>query len=406
MNATAQRHYDVLRRNGALPSHVQKTSSGGKDWWQLGTYLPGPRGVLGSFKVTTGWADVFKPRMIDAGAFYASKDNHYPTRHSNDSRRINWGWAMVPPASTQTLPRQITFNPVARTLEQAPLPELEALRQYPAAAHITRGQLTNGGAGIKLGTGVTIQSEVVVRWQLPVAKTDMTVVIGTVPPPPPPQKGRGFVRGMDVGAPAVNYNITHYHQANTTAMALRCQAACDADTRCSAWTFGNRNTSASSDPCRFPGGCCCLKTGAIACLSPNPLCISGLQPRTAERCGNTKPPIGHGISCTIHFVPQNHQHISEPYNEIAVSCGGVSDTLRLLPSERYVELRMFVDHTVAEAYFQGGRVAMTSATALDDTAHVLLTTEGASVDVEVTMYKMRSIWVTPDAVRNASRVYV
>ena len=55
---------------------------------------------------------------IDGGNFYASKDNEYPTLDGS-TRRINWGWATVPPASTQTLPREITFNAAARTLEQA-----------------------------------------------------------------------------------------------------------------------------------------------------------------------------------------------------------------------------------------------------------------------------------------------
>ena len=39
-------------------------------------------------------------------------------------RRINWGWATVPPASTQTLPRHITFNAAARCLQQYPVEEV------------------------------------------------------------------------------------------------------------------------------------------------------------------------------------------------------------------------------------------------------------------------------------------
>ena len=91
----------------ALPTRVHKTSCGG-DWWQIGTYGAGAPKVLGTFTATPGWEDVFDQRKIDQGQFYASKDNTYPSLPpSTAQRRINWGWATVPPASTQTLPREV-----------------------------------------------------------------------------------------------------------------------------------------------------------------------------------------------------------------------------------------------------------------------------------------------------------
>lgn len=55
------------------------------------------------------------------------QDNEYPTLDGS-TRRINWGWAVVPPKSAQTLPREITFNVATHTLEQRPIDELVGLR--------------------------------------------------------------------------------------------------------------------------------------------------------------------------------------------------------------------------------------------------------------------------------------
>jgi sucrose-6-phosphate hydrolase SacC (GH32 family) len=124
--------YKRLAASGSLPTHVHKTSCGG-DWWQLGTYDDGAVNTTGSFKPTPGWHDLFEQRKIDAGYFYASKDAVFPSRDGGATRRVNWGWAKVLPDSVQTLPRIITFNPVARTLEQAPAEELISLRGAPTA---------------------------------------------------------------------------------------------------------------------------------------------------------------------------------------------------------------------------------------------------------------------------------
>ena len=47
------------------------------------------------YTATAGVAKVDK--CVDTGALYASKDFYDPVKN----RRINWGWARVPPASTQ-----------------------------------------------------------------------------------------------------------------------------------------------------------------------------------------------------------------------------------------------------------------------------------------------------------------
>ena len=111
---------------GAAPAgaktytHVHKASHGG-DWMQVGTY------VANGVKENGNWTG--EPEVkIDQGNFYASKDFFDPVGNNGQGRRINWGWATVPPASTQTMPREVTWNPELQQLVYSPLPEQDQLR--------------------------------------------------------------------------------------------------------------------------------------------------------------------------------------------------------------------------------------------------------------------------------------
>ena len=236
------------------------------------------------------WDDLFAQRKIDQGKFYASKDNLYPTA-AGGTRRINWGWATVPPASTQTLPREITFNAAARALQQYPIEEVKALRGPAAVSR--KGVAVAGTTDLGLKAGVAKQSEVVVTFTLPATAATLGVSIN----------------------------------------------------------------------------------GSEA------------------------------LACTIEFTPP--ADASKAY-DVPVTCGGYKDTLTLVPGEVSVELRIFLDWTMVEVYFQQGRVAMTAALAMDDSTAVALTSADppaalATADVEV--YPMKSIWTTADAVRKQKRVF-
>jgi len=188
--------YAAAKAAGALPDTVHKTSCGG-DWWQVGSYVAGPPKTLGSFNATPGWEDLFEQRRIDEGNFYASKDNEYPTL-SGGKRRINWGWATVPPASTQTLPREITFNAAARALQQYPIDELKSLRGE--AAYNKEGVSVAGDVAMGLDAGVARQSEVVVLFELPQAAGSFGVSVGD---------------GGDGGAAAVECTVDYTPGATT-----------------------------------------------------------------------------------------------------------------------------------------------------------------------------------------------
>ena len=81
----------------------------------------------------------------------------------------------------------------------------------------------------------------------------------------------------------------------------------------------------------------------------------------------------------------------------------------MLHVEHALMIRVFLDHTFVEAYFQGGRVAATVPLAMDNTTSLALRVDGnvaVQVMANVTVYPMRSIWTTPEAVRAAPRVYM
>ena len=84
--------------------------------------------------------------------------------------------------------------------------------------------------------------------------------------------------------------------------------------------------------------------------------------------------------------------------------GATADTLRLLPAERELRLRLYCDATILEAYFQGGRVAMTRSEPFDE-ASALSLRSSVPLGVGVDVYPMRSIWTDAEAVRKAPRIY-
>merc|ERR1712194_567044 len=111
------------------------------------------------------------------------------------------------------------------------------------------------------------------------------------------------------------------------------------------------------------------------------------------------------IECTIDYTPPSSDLEGNTYYEVPVTCGSTKDTLRLLPTEKEVEIRVFNDWTFLEAYFQKGRIAMTVVAAFNDDTAVSLSSTAAVTASAVTAYPMNSPWVTEDEVRKSARVY-
>ena len=131
----------------ALPTHVHKRGHGSPgcdgDCMTLGTWSDGTpaAGDVGNWSATPG-VD-FSERLIDAGAYYASKDFWDPVGddgRGGKGRRINWGWATVP-GGVQSMARVVTYHPVLKQLVFSPAPEYEQLRGATPLARVARTPL-------------------------------------------------------------------------------------------------------------------------------------------------------------------------------------------------------------------------------------------------------------------------
>jgi sucrose-6-phosphate hydrolase SacC (GH32 family) len=377
--------YEAMRGGDGLPTNVHKTSCGG-DWWQLGSYSASKAGVLGNFSATPGWEDLWEQKKIDQGHFYASKDNLYPTTGGKAKRRINWGWATVPPASTQTLPREVTFNAAARCLQQYPIEELTALRGKPVSTKTT--------GPVKLPAGAAKNSEIIATFTLPKTAATLAVTIGAPAPPPAPPAPPApaipvgtMMNGTDL--PGDDGPMSHH---NASFGATGCQALCAANADCKAWTWVIRGEPQGS-------GDCCQKKD-IPCPHKMATCTSGAKVATTvpkSQGGGGAPPVPTSTTCSVDYVPGA--------KNVSVSCGGTKDIVPLLPTEKTFEIRMYSDATFLEAYFQQGRAAMTIVSKMDAKSELSISSLPVGVPVEATSWPIKGIWTTPEAVRKQPRVY-
>jgi hypothetical protein len=372
--------YEAMHSNGSLPTNVHKTSCGG-DWWQLGTYSANAAGQLGSFNATPGWEDLFVQRKIDQGHFYASKDNLYPTK-AGGKRRINWGWATVPPQSTQTLPREITFNAAARCLQQYPIEELNALRGTAVSA--------SAAGKVNLPAGTAKNSEIIATFTLPEKNSTFGVTVGEPAPPPPPPAPpvsvATWMNGTDLSGD--DLSVTHH---NASFGGQGCQALCDANAACQAWVWVIRGDPAGS-------GDCCQKND-VPCPGPNKQCTSGAKNTTAlphDKCNGGGGGSTTSTTCSVDYVPGTQN--------VSVSCGNLKDIVPLLPSEKTFEIRIYSDATFLEAYFQRGRSAMTQVSGMSPKTELSIVADNG-VKVEAQAWPIKGIWTTSEAVRAQPRVY-
>jgi len=148
-----------------VPTHVHKASHGGKDWMQLGSYVAGPP------KSNGNWTALLPEVKIDAGSFYASKDFFDPVK----GRRINFGWATVPPASTQTLPREVTWHPELQQLVYTPVEEQSQLRGAVIGSLANTTLVANVPHSLHLPPQGGNQSEVRVTIQRPTSAVRLSV---------------------------------------------------------------------------------------------------------------------------------------------------------------------------------------------------------------------------------------
>lgn len=266
-------------------THVHKASHGGKDWMQVGTYVENGPNQNGNW---TAEKDV----EIDVGSFYASKDFYDPVKH----RRINFGWVRIGGGSTQSLAREVTWNPELQQLVYSPVEEQEKLRTGVIGTLKTQELSPGKHVAFGLPKQVGNQSEVIVSFHRPAAAANLSVQV----------------------------------MAGTT---------------------------------------------------------RGTQDK-------------RGIEFFVEYVPPSGKGVSE----VKVGSGNAVDTLKLSPNDKTLDMRLFVDNTFTEAYWMGGRVAMTIPTRATEEADVVVSVDEASVKLaSATVYRVGSIWVSPEEVERTPR---
>jgi len=363
---------------GFNPTHVHKHPDGG-DWYTFGAYDAGADGTSGVWALANNTTD---PRGLPLDAsqllggamtFYASKSFLDPVGGSGGAaRRIYWGWALVPPASTQTLPRVTTFHAALQRLIFSPPPELAALRgaalYHAAAVPLAPGASVPLSAGWAPGAGNV--SETALSFALPATAATFGVrVVGDAAAPgafdeleityDPVAFTARVAWGAGGGAPPSYYmpgvdmpgedmNVTNVQYTDPHI----CQAACNATPACTGFTYVVR------PPLK---GACCLKAGYPA-LVANPTCTSGVKP------GGPPPPPPAGAP-----IP-------------------------LLPGDAAIDVRVYLDNTFAEVFLMEGRVALTLTTKapLANAALELYAKKGGAVTATgVTVWPLESIWKSP-----------
>merc|ERR1712190_186052 len=116
-----------------------------------------------------------------------------------------------------------------------------------------------------------------------------------------------------------------------------------------------------------------------------------------------KPGSYSGTQFFVDYVPAVQ---GEAVTKLVVGMvGGPNGTLQLLAADKTIDVRIFVDHTIAEDYWMGGRVAMTAKVRATNAADVTVVAEGRSATlVSATAWKVESIWVTPEDVLKTPRL--
>lgn len=250
--------------NDIEPTHVHKQSSSGQDWYTLGTYTEDSVGSTGTW---TPLSTVPTLQALDYSAygqgmhFYASKSFY----DSKNNRQIYWGWALVPPQSTQTLPRVTNYHKGLNILTFNPLPELSLLRASPPLFSASTLSITNQSfwLGDWASVGAGNQSELGATFLFPTSgppiEFGLSVLNGNVGKPinvstrivftydpasfslkasiggsnAPPTNLSYYMPGIDL--PGGDYNVTNVNYSDPKI----CQAQCTADgAKCQAYTYG------------------------------------------------------------------------------------------------------------------------------------------------------------------------
>ena len=319
-------------------------------------------------------------------------------------RRIYWGWnAYVAPAQGGlSLPRELTWHPELQQLVHSPLPELSLLRAKPALASVGTTALKAGetlSLGGRLPKNAGLQAEVQATFALPKHNASLGVVVMADSDAPEgtsgmlfwfdfsPPSAEGGVHSVEVGS--TNLTISSKYQkimhdtaigccgsnvSNVTGGYASCGKLCDDDDSaqgCVAWSF----QPAKGAPASSPDGTCTRHNGL----------------------SNTAQTMWRG---PVHS-PNTTSGVLSP----SPTLGGTRDTLQLSPSDTNLTIHVFVDNTMAEGFWQDGRVAMSRQCdpppSSDAAVHAY---SSAAAELEAaSVWRMDDAWVTKEQLLQTPR---
>jgi sucrose-6-phosphate hydrolase SacC (GH32 family) len=393
----------------AIPTHVHKRGHGSPgcngDCMTLGTWVDGVPGEVGNWSATPGVS--FAEVLIDHGAYYASKDFF----DAPNGRRINWGWATIP-GGAQTMAREVTYHPLLKQLVHSPAPEYAQL--HGAAPLATLGETgLRADAPLALDAapaGAYNASDVTVTFERPktgatlgvsVMEGALTVFIkyvpgadslqvgihdgppNTTPPPPVGTTGNGTCGATSFGG---DCNVDPTGAWNAAAENITTLAACVAKAKgCKMANFVSFSNVPGNADCSYYSSC-----------DFGHLC------EDCSKCGIGCPKYYPYESEVLHQAAAGGTTASTTTTTTTKLGADRNDQLALLPGDDTITLRVFTDRTVVEAYWQDGRVAMTSAvkTAMakpgSPQVQVFSTADAQIASAEA--WPMTSIWVSKEQV--------
>ena len=385
------------------PTHVHITSGNPfGTWMMVGNYSDGAPRTPGK------WTSLERclastPRLsgcgrcIDRGQTYAAKQFADPVKN----RTLLVTNANIQPNMSMALLRVMTWNRELSQLEFAPLEEQALLRESVLAqaenVTVVVGQEQPLGAWTG---GEGNNSEIEVVFQLPRGPARFGVVVMANGKSTSNKTGTYFwvdyagaqahtaVVGAHSGGsagPGGSSNLQYakvMEGVDLRGMDLKvlsgfkgnwtmCQALCKATSACEAWTW--------CENCPAQVSKCCLKSGLPIPTRANGHIVSGIMyPELINSC-----PEGANTS----------------------ACRP-TDELKLSPAETSIAIRVFVDQTFAEAYFQNGRSVLTVSVEPSVVASVALAVTAGSNSVvaeSARAWSVKGIWASAEQVKATPR---
>jgi len=302
--------------------YLLKASANG-DWWAVGDYTENPDpSQPDSFTPTSG--DIHdNNQKYDWGSFYASKAFYDPKK----DREVLFGWVNYHCDGTywsgvQTFPRDVKVDATdGNRIVMPPIEEIESLREHTATYKQEIGansRFTLPVGGDQLDIEVTFEGDFSAKQQLGVKSF---VSSGQSP---------GYdtwEAGWDLPGGDYEVNSSSTLIGDCTVDSCPCQARCQADgpAKCKSWTL-------------VPGNKCCLKSNVPQAVQRSGM-FSGVEDPSAIPTGSA------GKAVTITVGTEGVADLEgQPYK---------------LEAGTAAKLRVLVDHSIIEAFAQGGRAVTT-----------------------------------------------